>query len=148
MVEPCIFQSTAGYSRYQLGVRETAFSRSGLGQALGHDEDVFVSLQRDIFLIGMEGDGHGCGEGPWCGGPDNRRDRFSALDPSVGQLRVNGARVRLQAVLDPDRRADMGFVLDFGFGQRGFVVDAPVGRTQALVDESILEELVEDIHHH
>jgi hypothetical protein len=34
-------------------------------------------------------------------------------------------------------------VLDFGFGEGGAVVDAPVDRLEAAVDEALLEEAVE-----
>ncbi len=37
----------------------------------------------------------------------------------------------------------MLLVLDLGFGERGFVVDAPVDGAEAFVDETLLEEVVE-----
>jgi hypothetical protein len=37
----------------------------------------------------------------------------------------------------------MHLVFDFGFGEGGAVVDAPVDRLQSLVDEVLLEEFVE-----
>ena len=42
-----------------------------------------------------------------------------------------------QRVLYPDGWAGVVFVFDFGFGQGGLVVDAPVHRAQALVDEVV-----------
>ena len=39
----------------------------------------------------------------------------------------------------------MQLVLDFGFGEGGAVVDAPVDRLEALVDEAFLEEVVEGL---
>ena len=36
-------------------------------------------------------------------------------------------------------------VLDFGFGEGGAVVDAPVDGLEALVDEAFLEEVVEGL---
>ena len=49
-------------------------------------------------------------------------------------------RIFGQRVLHPDGRAGMVFVFDLGFGQRSLVVDAPVDRTQALVDEFLFEK--------
>ncbi len=46
-----------------------------------------------------------------------------------------------QRILYPDGRADVVFVFDFGFGEGGLVVDAPVDRAQALVDESFSKKV-------
>ena len=40
-----------------------------------------------------------------------------------------------QRVLHPDGGTDVFFVFDFGFGQGGLVVHAPVDGAQPLVDE-------------
>src|SRR5919198_6158499 len=112
MVEPCIFQSASGYSRDWLGIREPAFFSRGSRQSLGYNKDVFVSLQRDVFLIRMERHSHGSGQRPWRRGPDDGGDRLLSVDAPLGQLRIDGAGVRLQAVFYPNRRTDVGFVLD------------------------------------
>ena len=46
-------------------------------------------------------------------------------------------------VADVDAGAGVLFVLDFGFGEGGFVVDAPVDGAETFVDEFFFEEVVE-----
>src|ERR1700674_2827368 len=41
----------------------------------------------------------------------------------------------------PDRRAGVIFVFDFGFGERGAVVNAPIDRLAAAVHVSLFDEL-------
>ena len=84
----------------------------------------------------MEGDGHRRGQRPGSGGPDDGGDL------AAGQRRIDGRRVRCEPVAHIDRRAGVVFVLDLGFGQGGAVVDAPVDRLQAAVDEAFLKKAV------
>ena len=42
----------------------------------------------------------------------------------------------------------MVFVFDFGFGERGFVMHAPINRAQTFVDESVFVEREECVQHY
>ena len=44
---------------------------------------------------------------------------------------------------DPDGRAGVIFVLDFGFGESGVVVDAPVDGLTAAIDVTLFHEVGE-----
>src|SRR5437588_1002763 len=58
---------------------------------------------------------------------------------------MNGARIGLQAVLNPHRRTMVVLVLDLGFRKGCAVVNAPVDRAQSFVDEVLFKELVERV---
>ena len=45
-----------------------------------------------------------------------------------------------QGVLHPHGGAGVVFIFDFGFGERGFIVHAPVDGAQAFIDESVFVE--------
>ena len=95
-----------------------------------------VRRQRDVVEVGMEGDGEGRGEGPGGGGPDDGVD-FAAFESGVERL---GRRRELVAHVD--RGTGVHRVLHLGFRQGGAVVDAPVDRLEAAVDEALLEEAI------
>ena len=67
-----------------------------------------------------------------------RPSRPASAGTRCGQL---AGALRRQRELDVDRRRRVILVLDFGFGERGAAVDAPVHRLLALVDEPLLDEL-------
>ena len=52
-------------------------------------------------------------------------------------------RVGDESEAHPDGRAGVVVILDFGFGQRGAVFDAPVDRLEALIDIAAVQELDE-----
>ena len=54
-----------------LGIREAALLRNLLGQLLGDDVDLFVTLKGYVLFAGMKRDRHGSGKGPWSGRPNN-----------------------------------------------------------------------------
>ncbi len=97
---------------------------------------VFV-LQGDVLEVGVEGDGHGGGEGPGGGGPDDGVD-FAASKRGREQARVGG-----HPVAHIDGWAGVLLVLDFGFGEGGTVVDAPVDGLESAIDEAFFEEAIE-----
>ena len=106
----------------------------------GRRDDVDLTvfgLERDVVEVGMEGDGEGRGEGPGGGGPDDGGDFFA------GERGVDRRGVAGELVADVDAGAGVLLVLDFGVGEGGAVVDAPVDRLEASVDEALLEEVVE-----
>src|SRR5579863_10243 len=74
--------------------------------------------------------------GPWGSCPDHR-----------GNVRTNFRGISRTAANnlegDPDRWAGVVFVLNFGLGQRGVVVNAPVDRLAPAVDVALLHELEE-----
>ncbi len=96
-------------------------------------------LDCDVFEMRVEGDGLRCGEGPRRRGPDDGVDLL-ACEGGVDRLRV-----ACELVADVDAGAGVLLVLDFGFGERGSVVDAPVDGAQAFVDEVLFEEVVEGL---
>ena len=65
-----------------------------------------------------------------------------------GERGIELRRIVGQRVLHPDGGAGVVFVFDLGFGQRSLVVDAPVDRAQALVDEFLFQKVVERRQHH
>ncbi len=87
----------------------------------------------------MEGHGHGRGQGPGGGRPDDGVD-FAACQRGIEAL--GGRR---EPVAHIYRRAGVHLVLDFGLGQSGAVVDAPVDRLESAIDEALLEEAVEGL---
>ncbi len=58
---------------------------------------------------------------------------------------MDGVGVAGEFVADVDAGAGVLFVLDFGFGEGGAIVDAPVDGLEALVDEALFEEVVEGL---
>ena len=116
--------------------------RHSAASLLGDDVDLAAGFERDVFCVGMKGHGHRRGKRPGSGGPDDG-ENFLAGERGIEPRRIVGQRV-----LHPDGRAGVVFVFDFGFGQGGLVVHAPVDRAQALVDEVFLQEVVERRQHH
>src|SRR5215469_11727475 len=96
---------------------------SGLGAA---------RLHRNVLFLGMKRDCHGGRKRPRRRGPDDRGNFF----PRKSGIELRG--IVQQPILYPNRAAGVVRVFDFGFGQRGFVVHAPVHSPQALVNESVL----------
>ena len=96
-------------------------------------------FQGDVFEVGVEGDGHGGGERPGGGGPDD------GVDLAAGERGIDRRRVGGQPVAHIDGWAGVLLVLDFGLGERGTVVDAPVDRLESAIDEAFFEEAVESL---
>src|SRR5690348_4734787 len=90
---------------------------------------------------------HRSWQGPRSCRPDDREYRLAFRDARVGQTRVNSSRIGLQAITDVNRRTGVVLVLHLSFRQRSAVMHAPVNRTQAFVDESLLKELVKRADH-
>ena len=55
-------------------------------------------------------------------------------------------RIARQPILHPDAWTGVVFVFDLGFGKRRLVLDAPIDRPQAFVDETALENLVKSLN--
>src|SRR5579884_24369 len=121
-------------------VLQPSILASGFGQSISNDIDLaaFRVFQRHIFVIRMEGDRHRSGQRPGRGVPD---DGVYSL---VNKGMIDGVRRAGERVLYPDARTGMLLVLNFGFGERGVIEDAPIDRTEALIDESVLPEVEED----
>src|ERR1019366_9949701 len=84
----------------------------------------------------MKGDGHGRGQGPGGGGPDD------GVNLAAGQLGGDCGWVRSEFVAHVDRGAGVHFVLDLGLGQGRTVMNTPVNRLEASVDEAFFKEAV------
>ena len=108
----------------------------------GDDINLAARFQGHVFFIGMESDGHGRGQRPGSCGPDDGEKFFA------GQRGIELRRIVEQSIFHPDGRAGVVFVFDFGFGERRFVVHAPVDRAQAFVDESVFEKREKSPEHH
>ena len=85
----------------------------------------------------MKGDGHVGRDGPGRGGPDE------AVDLAAGERGIDLRGIGGECETNPDGRAGVVLVFDFGFGQRGAVVDAPVDGLEAFVDVALIEEVDE-----
>ena len=55
---------------------------------------------------------------------------------------MDGCRVGGEAVAHVDRGAGVQGILDFGLGQGGAVVDAPIDGLEAAVNEALLKEAI------
>ncbi len=62
-----------------------------------------------------------------------------------GQDGIDRSRIAGELVADVDAGAGVLLVLDFGFGESGFVVDAPGDGLEVFVDEAVLEEVIEGL---
>ena len=89
----------------------------------------------------MKSNSHAGRERPRGGCPDDCENFH------VGERRIKRSRIAVERVLHPHGRAGMVFVLNLSFGKGGLVVNTPIDRAQALVDESLLQEFVESSDH-
>ena len=90
----------------------------------------------------MESHGHRSGQGPGGSGPDDGKNLLTF------QNRIESSGISCKRILNPHTSAGMVLVFDLGFGQGGFVMDAPVDRAQPFVHESLLEERIESGQYH
>ncbi len=98
---------------------DAKLGQDGRGEFGGEDVDLAGRFVEDGLVLGagMEGDGHGGGQRPGRGGPDDGAD----LAGVGGKFGRDGRRIALERVLDVDAGAGVVGVLDLGFGQRGAV---------------------------
>ncbi len=108
-----------------------------LGKFAGDDVYPPIALESNVLLARAVGHGHGGRQRPRGGGPDDGRDFLPR------QRRIDCSGVAGQSIANPDARADVVGVFDFGFGQSGFIVNAPVNRLQTFVDHVVFKEGVE-----
>ncbi len=128
------------------GIQVAGF-RNGFCQRGGDDVDgrqrIAAALgggfEGHILKIGMEGDGQGGGQRPGGGGPDD------GGDVAAEERRMDRLRRGCKPVTDVNRGAGVVFVLHFGFGQGRAVVNAPIDRLEATVDEALLEEAIKGL---
>ena len=103
------------------------------------DVDLATRFERNVLFIRMKCDCHRRRQRPGRGGPYDGEHFLAA------QSRINRSGIIHHRVLHPHRRASVVFIFDFCFREGGLVVDTPVHRAQALVDESheaVLEEVI------
>ena len=144
-------EGVAGLEALELAAGE---GREGLGRGpaellgddgqkpLGQDVDVGPDFGGDVFVLGMEGDGHVGRERPGGRRPDEDEG------PASGEGRELGPEVGDDREADVDRGRGLVLVLDLGLGQGGAAADAPVHGALAPVDLAVLEEfaqVVEDL---
>jgi hypothetical protein len=90
-----------------------------------------------VFEVGVEGDGHGRGDGPWGRGP------YDGVDFAAGERFVEVLGRGGHPVPDIYGWAGVLLVLNLGFGEGGAIVNAPVDGLESAVDEALLKEAVE-----
>jgi hypothetical protein len=121
-----------------LRAHQAAVSDDGGHEGLGNDVGAAFAGESDVFELWVEGYRLRRGKSPGCGGPDDGVKVFYA-----SKRRGDNGGIAGEGVADVDARRGVLLVLDFGFGERGAVVDAPVDRLEAFIDELLLEEVVE-----
>ena len=114
-----------------VSVFETAFRGHIGGQPCRDNVNFAAGFEGNVIFAGMEGHRHRSGQRPGRGGPDDGRDFFARK----GGIDLCG--IVEQGVLYPNRGADVVLIFDFGFGERGLVVHAPIDGAQALVHEIV-----------
>ena len=122
------------------GIVDARLFADPLGQFLGHDIDLSIGdLKQYIVKPGIEGDGHVARDGPGGGGPDDKEE--------FGQIAVPAqlALVVLHGELYKDGGTGVVLIFDFGLGQSGLVVGAPIDRLHAFIDKALLGHLAEDL---
>src|SRR6266481_7079052 len=105
------------------------------GHAVGGQKQcALFGFDDGVVEIGMKGERAIVRNGPGSSGPDDGAD-----------FTVNFRGIPLAAAdnceLHPNRRAGVIFVFDFGFGERGAVVEAPVDGLAAAVDVALFHEI-------
>src|SRR5207302_8247776 len=100
----------------------------------GYDINFTAALESDVFKIGMHGDAEVGRERPRCRRPDQHED-FTAC-----QRRIDLRGIACQWKLDVHRRTLVLMVLNFRFGERCLIVDAPVNGACAFVHETALDK--------
>ena len=102
----------------------------------GQQQLAFFGLDDHVFIVGVKRQPAVVRNRPRGGGPDHRRNIGPNSCGFVFSAADAGER-------HPDRRAGVIFVLHFGFGQRGVVVNAPVDRLASAIDVALFHELQE-----
>ncbi len=120
-----------------LGFGPAAFLRGRFEQIRRNDVNVVADFHRHVFEFRMKRDREVGRQRPRRGGPDQ------AVDVLPGQCGIDRRRIGRQRKANPDRRALMVFILDFGFGERRAVMDAPVDRLQPFIDVALVEKVDE-----
>src|SRR5215469_7660447 len=96
-----------------------------------------LDFESYVVEVWMEGDGQGRRQRPGRRGPDDGGD-IAAGESGADRPGIGG-----KPIAHVDRGAGMLLVLNFSLGESGSIVDAPVDRLQAAVDEASLQEAVE-----
>ena len=124
-------------------VAPAAFLSSDFHQIGGDDVDVIgraiggANFNRGVLELGVIGDGHVGGHGPGRGGPDE------AVNFAARQRGVEFRGVGSEGKTHPDGGAGVVRIFDFGFGQGGAILDAPVDRLEAFINVAAVEEIDE-----
>ena len=90
----------------------------------------------------MNRDRYVCGQRPWRGRPDDDGERLVVVCDAEAVQQIRSLCI-VCSEADVDRRGDVVFVLDLGFCQRRFVVDAPEGGAEALVELLLFRQVGE-----
>ncbi len=110
-------------------------------ERFGDDHRAAVDVVRRVVELRMKRDRQIRRNRPRRRRPDEDRDAPAGeRRHAPPELRC---ALRRERELDVDRRRRVVLVLDFGLGERGAAVDAPVHRLLALVDEPLLDELAQ-----
>ena len=121
----------AGEARQFFRVLQIAFL-GYIGSQPGRDDvDLAGRFERDVLFMRMERHGHRSRQRPGSSGPDDGGDFFAR------ESRINLRGIVEQRVLHPDGWRGVVLVFNFGFGQRGLVVHAPIDGAQTLVYEVV-----------
>ena len=107
-------------------------------QFLGEEQVAAAHLHEDVVEVGAQAHGRVGGQGPGGRRPD---EDVGVFERDAGFGKGSGDLVELEGHVD--RRRDLVAVFDFGFGERGVAVRAPVDRLMAAVDGPVQVHLLE-----
>ena len=127
--------------RQRLRIGQIALRRHIRRQLRRDDVNFAARFQRDVLFIRMKRHRHRRRQRPRSRRPDDGRNFLPR------QRRINLRRIVEQPILHPHGGAGVVLIFDFGLGQRGLVVHAPVDGAQPLVDESVFVKRKERRQH-
>src|SRR6266478_3733499 len=116
------------------GFLDSAFRLQSRNAIRREQQRTSFGFDHDVFKIGMKRQRAVVRNCPGGGSPDHRAHVRAAL-------RGFARTAAYDTEFDPDRGAGVVFVLDFGFGQRRGIVDAPIHRLASAVDVAGLHEI-------
>src|SRR2546423_12263206 len=116
-------------------ISETTSRGYDVKQLSRDDVDFITAGECDIFKLRMHRDAEICRQSPGRGCPD-QRENFSS-----GQRWIDRRGIALQRKLNVNGRTGALVIFDFRLSERRLIVNAPVNRARALVNEAACHKL-------